>query len=85
MLEPFEKAGVYKGISAGLEQTQAALYSDRTAAAHVTGALQTYEAILWGPGVRSPCTLEPEPAALFTAHCPSFGLDVGLHRNGPHD
>lgn len=51
-MEPLEKAGVYRGILADLPLTQSAIYSDRTAAVHLTGALKTYDDILWGPGVR---------------------------------
>ena len=71
VFEPFEKAGVYKGMNASLDVTQAALYSDRTAAAHLTGALQTYESILWGPGVSSPFPLVPEPCALLRNEFPN--------------
>ena len=51
-MEPFAEAGVYRGIVADLPMTQAAVYSARTAAVHMTGALHTHESILWGPGVR---------------------------------
>ena len=54
VFEPLATAGVYKGILADLPLTQAALYSQRTAAVHLTGAVKTYEDILWGPGVRHP-------------------------------
>lgn len=52
VMEPFSEAGVYRGIVADLPMTRAAVYSARTAAVHMTGALSTYESILWGTGVR---------------------------------
>jgi hypothetical protein len=53
VMEPFAKLGVYKGVVADLPMTREAIYNRRTAAVHMTGGLQTYETVLWGPGVRS--------------------------------
>ncbi|NJR41983.1 MAG: hypothetical protein HC767_04320 [Akkermansiaceae bacterium] len=52
VMEPLAQEGVYRGIVADLPMTQAALYSEHTAAVHMTGSVQTYDAILWGTGVR---------------------------------
>ena len=52
VLQPLAEAGVYRGVFADIPMTQAAVYSDRTAAVHLTGASQTYDAILYGSGVR---------------------------------
>lgn len=52
IMEPLENVGVYKGVLADQALTQSALYSELTAAAHLTGAVKTYESILWGPGVQ---------------------------------
>ena len=54
VLQPLTEAGVYKGVFADIPMTQAALYSDRTAAVHLTGSSRTYDAVLFGSGVHSP-------------------------------
>lgn len=51
VLEPLAEAGVYKGVFADIPMTRAAVYSERTAAVHLTGSLQTHDAILYGSGV----------------------------------
>lgn len=66
-MEPFAEAGVYKSIVADLPMTRAALYSERTAAVHMTGALQTYESILWGLGVRLLSTSWEELSCMHAA------------------
>jgi hypothetical protein len=52
VLEPFSQRGFYKGVLADLPATKDMVYSAHTAAVHMTGASATYEAILWGTGVR---------------------------------